>query len=141
MRSVRRMVASKAAIAAAAVVLIGTGVVAVRAQNLPRSQAEFEQQIGLTAAQKEKLKKIDARYKPQLEAIDKKYRPQFEALQKQLQALQVKANAEVKPIMEKRGKEAQAVFTPAQMAKMKQIQAAMQQAQGGGMGMPTAAGK
>ena len=89
-------------------------------QTLPRNQAEFEQQVGITAAQKAKLEAITKKYQPQIEAVGKKYEPQF-------RAIQAKAQAEVKPILDKREKEAEAVFTPAQRAKLNQIKALQKQ--------------
>jgi hypothetical protein len=102
------------------------------------SQADFEKQLGITADQKQKMQVVDKKYNPQLQAIQKKYQPQAQklqqqmiALQKQMQDLNKKAYTEAQPSLQKRQKEYEAILTPAQREKIKQIQQqAMQQRQG-----------
>jgi uncharacterized protein with FMN-binding domain len=133
--------------ATAAATILGTAglVTAAYAQTMPRNEAEFEQQVGITAAQKSKINQINAKYKPQFDAINKKYRPKVEALQKQMQALQLQANNEVRPLAQKHSKEVEAVLSPAQRTKIKAIQQqAMSQRQGmmqGGGGAMQAPGR
>ena len=117
--------------------LIGT----VWAQDASsRSQAEFEQQVGITEAQKTKIKAIDAKYAPKKQAIAAKYKVQYEALQKQMADLRTKVNADMLPIYTQEKNEDDAVLTPAQREKIKKIQAAVkaQQMQAPG-GMPSGA--
>jgi len=115
------------------------------------SQADVEKQLGLTADQKQRMQAVDKKYNPQLQAISKKYQPQAQKLQQQMmqiqqqmQALQKKAFTEAQPYLEKLAKDIQAILTPAQQEKIKQMQAqAMQQRQmmgagGGGGAMASA---
>ena len=114
-------------------VLLGAALVASapagQAQNgktpLPKSQAEFEKQVGITAAQKTKMNTITKKYEPKAKALQ----AQMVKLQQQMQTLQVQAN-----------KEMQSVLTAQQQAKIKAIQSAMQQ-QGGMGGPPPGGGK
>jgi hypothetical protein len=106
-----------------------TGMTA-RAQTLPRSEAEFEQEIGITAAQKAKLNAISVKYRPKMQAIAKKYQPQALALQTQMSELQKKFNAEAQPIRIAQKNEADAVYTPAQREKLKKLSALVAAQQG-----------
>ena len=144
-RNKRRSAAALlAALATAAVV--GTA----SAQNPPRNQAEYDamlrkqreafyQKIGLSAKQKSKITSIEKKYKPQVDGITKKYEPkakrlqdQMIALQKQMAALQQQYQAEVRPVAQKMDKEFEAVLTPAQRTKVKEMQAQARKQQGGG---------
>jgi chromosome segregation ATPase len=101
---------------------------------LPQSQAEFEKQVGITPDQKKKIEAVGNKYKPQVDKIQNKYKPQVEKIKQQMQALQVqmqglqqKYMAEVKPIANQQEKDIENILTPQQREKVKQIQAAMQQ--------------
>ncbi len=121
-----------------ALVLAGGLAGAVWAQSLPRTQAEFEQQVGITADQKAKIKAIDAKYAPKKQAVAAKYKAQYESLQKQMADLRNKVNADMLPIYTQEKNEDDAVLTPAQREKVKKIQAAVKaqqmQQMGGGAG-------
>jgi Spy/CpxP family protein refolding chaperone len=121
--------------------------------NLPRSQAEFEKMISLTADQKKKIEAVNKRYQPQLQSVGTKYRPQLaaienkykpkvEALKKQMAELQKQAYGEARPILEQQQKEAlpilqkqqkeiEGILTPAQRAKIKQMEEAGKKAAAG----------
>jgi len=86
-----------------------------RAQQMPgmAAPAAAPNPLNLTADQKNKMKAIQLKYKP---AADK--------LREQMRALAIKAD-----------KDMMTILTPAQKAKLKQLQAAqMQQMQGGAAG-------
>lgn len=117
---------------AAALLLLATQAPA-QTPTMPRSQAEFEQMIGLTPDQKKKMEAVNKKYQPQMQAIQKKYQPQFEALQKQMAALQQKAQKEAQPVMTKQKTEIEAILTPAQRKKIQDFEAMARQQQGGGM--------
>jgi hypothetical protein len=93
------------------------------AQAQMQAQQEMEKQLGITAQQKAKLTAISNKYRPKLVALNKKYEPQFKALQKKMQDLQQKAMAEARPTLQAQQKEMDTVLTPAQRAKIKQMQA------------------
>jgi Spy/CpxP family protein refolding chaperone len=142
MANIRRAVLAGCVLGAACV----AATLPAQAQDaaLPKTQAEFEKQIGLTADQKKKMDAVQKKYQPQLLAIGKKYQPEFQKMQQQMQELQgkmqalnQKAQTEAKPLMEKAQKESNAILTPAQQKKIKEFQdKAKQQAamQGGLMG-------
>lgn len=120
--------------------------------NVPRTQAEFEKMISLSPDQKKKIDVVNKRYQPQLQTIGQKYRPQLsaienkykprvEALQKQMMELQKQAYAEAQPILQKQQQEAtpilqkqqkeiEVILTPAQRAKIKQMEEAQKKAAG-----------
>jgi hypothetical protein len=136
-----RLIATLAGIAG--LTLLATN---AKAQN---TQAEFEKQLGITPDQKQRMQAVDKKYNPQLQAISKKYQPQAQklqqqliALQKQMQDLNKKAFTEAQPTLQKRQKEYEAILTPTQKEKIKQMQAqAMQQQRmmgGGGGGVAAA---
>jgi Spy/CpxP family protein refolding chaperone len=116
---------------AAAAVAVGAFLTATSAPaqtpGLPQSQAEFEKQINLTADQKKKIEGIGKKYQPKMMAIQKKYEPEARKLQQQLMALQQKANAEIKPVADQYQKEVDAILTPTQREKIKQIRAQIMQ--------------
>ena len=128
----------------AALAVVSAGAMALAAPSfaqLPKSPAEAEKQLGITATQKAKMKTIEGKYKPKYEAINKKYQPKIEALRKQMAALNAQYGTEMKPLVGQMNGELDKVFTPAQKAKMKQWQAMQAQQQGGmggamGGGMP-----
>lgn len=121
----RTAVVSVLGILASAVVL---GAVHAQAPaTAPRSQAEYDQQLALTPAQKKQIAGINDRYKPKFMALQ----AQFQAIQKQGMALSMA-----------RGKDMDALLTPTQRVKAKQIAAAMQsqREQMGRGGMPGGGG-
>lgn len=89
----------------------------------PRNPDEVAKVLGLTAAQKKRIAAIDARYNPQAQTIGRKYQAQVAALQKQMAALQQSYLNDLKPLLAKRGKEVEAVLTPAQRERAKQLDA------------------
>lgn len=89
--------------------------------TFPRNSQEVEKALGLTAAQKKRIAEIDGRYNPQAQAIARKYQEQVQSLQKQMAALQKSYLTDLKPVLEKRGKEIEAVLTPQQRDKAKQL--------------------
>ena len=97
------------------------------AQAQLQAQQQMEKELGITAQQKTKLTAISNKYRPKLEALNKKYDPQFKALQKKMQELQQKAMTEARPTLTAQQKEMDAVLTPAQKAKIKQMQAGQRQ--------------
>ena len=116
--------------------LIATTGIALAQQGAPSAAAQAqvaaqmaaqEKELGITPQQKAKLTAISGKYRPKLVALNKKYDPQFRALQAKMQELQKKAYAEAKPTLEAQQKEMDSVLTPAQKAKIKQMQAASMQ--------------
>lgn len=99
---------------------------AAQAQMAAQMAAQ-EKELGITPQQKTKITAINGKYTPKLTALNKKYDPQFRALQAKIQELQKKAYTEAKPTLEARQKELDGVLTPAQKAKIKQMQAAQMQ--------------
>jgi Spy/CpxP family protein refolding chaperone len=97
------------------------------AQAQLQAQQQMEKELGITAEQKKKLTTISNKYRPKLEALNKKYDPQFKALQKKMQQLQQKAMTEARPTLTAQQKEMDSVLTPAQKAKIKQMQAGQRQ--------------
>ena len=93
---------------------------------LPKNQAEFEKQVGITAAQKAKMTAIGKKYEPKAKVLQTK----MQALQKQMMALQ----QQMQTLGTQANKEVEGVLTPAQQTKVKAIQAAMAQQQQGMMG-------
>lgn len=75
----------------------------------PAACAQTPDPLGLTAAQKAKMQAIKTKYQPQAD----KLRAQMKPIVEQMRLLQVKAD-----------KEMVALLTPAQQAKLKQIQTA-----------------
>gem|GEM_PF-3393494 len=132
-----RRAASAVMAALALAAVLGT---AAPAQTPPRNQAEYDamvkkqreeffKKIGVTAAQKSKIDAIQKKYEPSLEKINKKYEPRAKALQQQMAALQKKMmelqqeyGNEMRPVAQKMDKELEAVLTPAQRAKVKELQ-------------------
>lgn len=106
---------------------MGGGSTQAQMQAQMQAQAQMEKQLGITAEQKAKLTSINTKYRPKLNALNKKYEPQFRALQKQIQALQQKAITEARPTLQAQQKEMDAVLTPAQRAKIKQMQSGQMQ--------------
>jgi hypothetical protein len=142
MANIRRVLLAGCALGAA---FMATATPALaQATGLPKTQAEFEKQIGITADQKKKMDDLKKKYDPQMLAIQKKYQPQVQKLQQQfaeiqtqMQALQQKAQVEMRPLAEKAQKEMQAILTPVQQKKIKEIEAQVQQQRqqaGGGAG-------
>jgi Spy/CpxP family protein refolding chaperone len=132
----RNRVWRTAATAVAAGILLSATSAPAQTPTLPRSQAEFEQQVGLTADQKKKIEALKGKYQPKIQAVQKKYEPEARRLQQAIAALQQKANKELKPLADQYQKEIDAILTPAQRAKIKQMNEAqmkaMQQQGGGG---------
>jgi hypothetical protein len=101
---------------------------------LPTNAQEFEKQVGITPDQHNKIEAVGNKYKPQIEKVQSKYKPQFAQLQQQMQALQQKYMglqqkyvAEIKPIATQQQKDIDALLTPQQREKIKQINQAVQQ--------------
>ncbi|MES2460445.1 MAG: hypothetical protein V4671_07665 [Armatimonadota bacterium] len=119
---------------AAALLITSTGVALAQqpgmggnpAQAQLQAQQQMEKELGITAQQKAKLTTISNKYRPKLVALNKKYDPQFKALQKKMQELQQKALTEAKPTLQAQQKEMDAILTPTQRAKIKQMQAGQQ---------------
>jgi Skp family chaperone for outer membrane proteins len=120
-----------AAAAVAAGVLLSATSAPAQTPGLPKSQAEFEKQIGLTADQKKKIEGLNQKYQPKIQAVQKKYEPEARKLQQQMAALQQKVQTEMKPLADQYQKEMDAVLTPAQREKVKQIRQQVMQQQGG----------
>jgi len=73
MANIRRVLLAGCALGAA---FMATATPALaQATGLPKTQAEFEKQIGITADQKKKMDDLKKKYDPQMLAIQKKYLP------------------------------------------------------------------
>lgn len=100
---------------------------AAYAQDLPKSSAELEKMLGLTPEQKKRIGVIDTKYNPKAKVVADKYAPQFQALQKQTIDLQKRYLTELKPILDQRGKEVEAVLTPQQREQIKKLDSQLKQ--------------
>jgi Spy/CpxP family protein refolding chaperone len=130
----RNRVGRIAAAAAAVGVFFTATSAPAQTPGLPRTQAEFEKQINLTADQKSKIETITKKYQPRIQAVTKKYEPearklqeQMVALQKKMVALNQKAATEAKPLTDQYQKEVDAILTPSQREKIKQIRSQLMQ--------------
>lgn len=128
----RRAGATAAAAAAAFIMTAATAVTWAQAPPGGGGLNAAEKELGITAAQKSRITALRTKYQPQIQKIDKKYQPRVMALRKQMADLQKQYVAEVKPIASKMDKEMEAILTPAQRTKIKQMQAAQRQQQMGG---------
>lgn len=97
------------------------------AQDLPKSSAELEKMLGLTPEQKKRIAAIDGKYNPKAKGIADKYTPQFQAMQKQMVELQKRYLSELKPVLDQRGKEVEAVLTPQQREQVKKLDSQLKQ--------------
>ena len=97
------------------------------AQELPKSSAELEKMLGLTPEQKKRIAAVDAKYNPKAKVIADKYSPQFQSMQKQMVALQKRYLTELKPVLDQRGKEVEAVLTPQQREQVKKLDSQLKQ--------------
>jgi hypothetical protein len=84
-------------------------------------QAILEKELALTSEQQKKWATINSKYKPQLKTIDEKYKPQMDALLKQMQELRKTARTEARPLLDARRKELDAILTPEQLKKKKEL--------------------
>ena len=91
-------------------------------------QAEIEKELKLTEAQKKKWTEIIGRYRPKVKAVQDKYAPKLEELRKQMRTLSSQASGELKPTLDARRKELDAVLTPEQRKKKATLDAALKAA-------------
>ena len=91
-------------------------------------QAELEKKLKLTATQKKKWAEILSRYRPKVKAVQEKYASKLAELRKQQRSLSDKATAELKPTLDARRKELDAVLTPEQRKKKESLNAALKTA-------------
>ena len=91
-------------------------------------QAELEKELKLTEAQKKKWTEIIGRYRPKVKAVQDKYAPKLEELRKQMRTLSSQASGELKPTLDARRKELDAVLTPEQRKKKATLDAALKAA-------------
>ncbi|MCX6366424.1 MAG: Spy/CpxP family protein refolding chaperone [Armatimonadetes bacterium] len=91
-------------------------------------QAELEKELKLTEAQKKKWTEIIGRYRPKVKAVQDKYAPKLDELRKQMRTLSTKASGELKPTLDARRTELDAVLTPEQRKKKATLDAALKAA-------------
>jgi Spy/CpxP family protein refolding chaperone len=88
-------------------------------------QAELEKELKLTETQKKKWAEIISRYRPKVKDVQSKYAPKLAELQKQIRALNDKASSELKPTLDARRRELDAVLTPEQRKKKQALDATL----------------
>ena len=129
------------ALVTAALTLLAGLAPTARAQQQPDPKAvaeiqAFEKSLKLTAAQKTKLATVGKKYAPKLQAIMEKLKKQggTQPSQELQQKLMKQWATESGPILKAQRKEQEAVFTPAQLSKIKAFQTKMAAKMQGGKG-------
>ena len=98
-------------------------------QQAMQAQEKMFKELGVTQAQKTKLETIQNKYRKQIMAKAEEYRtknPKADPMQMQSQLMPV-----MQPLYQKMQKELMAVFTPAQQAKIKKMEAEHMKKMGG----------
>jgi Spy/CpxP family protein refolding chaperone len=89
------------------------------------SLGQLQKELKLTAKQKKEWTRIIGQYRPRVKTVQDKYVPRLTALHTQLQRVSGQMTQELRPTLEARRRELEAVLTPEQRKKKESLNAAL----------------